>query len=41
MGRIGYLISPISVSEAVERVEKHLGLAHIRLAQGKYKAFSR
>lgn len=43
MGRIGNLTSPISVSEAVERVKKHLGLTHIRLAQGKYmyKAFSR
>nr|XP_034337005.1 NIF3-like protein 1 isoform X1 [Crassostrea gigas] len=34
MGRIGKLTSPISVSEAVERVKKHLGLAHIRLAKG-------
>lgn len=39
MGRIGKLTSPISVSEAVERVKKHLGLAHIRLAKGKHMAF--
>ncbi|XP_061196888.1 NIF3-like protein 1 [Saccostrea echinata] len=34
MGRIGKLTSPISVSEAVERVKRHLGLAHVRLATG-------
>ena len=34
MGRIGKLVSPISVSEAVEKVKGHLGLSHVRLAKG-------
>lgn len=34
MGRIGKLTTPISVSEAVEKVKKHLGLPYIRFAQG-------
>ena len=34
MGRIGKLVSPISVSEAVENVKGHLGLSHVRLAKG-------
>ncbi|XP_056009234.1 NIF3-like protein 1 isoform X2 [Ostrea edulis] len=34
MGRIGKLTSPISVTEAVERVKRHIGIGHVRLAKG-------
>jgi ribosomal protein L31E len=39
MGRIGKLTSPISVTEAVERVKRHLGIEHVRLAKGINKSW--
>nr|DBA18956.1 TPA: hypothetical protein GDO54_014846 [Pyxicephalus adspersus] len=37
MGRLCTLSEPVSISTAVERVKRHLGLAHIRLALGRGK----
>ncbi|XP_040211834.1 NIF3-like protein 1 [Rana temporaria] len=37
MGRLCTLSEPVSISAAVERVKRHLGLAHLRLALGSGK----
>ncbi|KAG8534951.1 hypothetical protein GDO81_029844 [Engystomops pustulosus] len=37
MGRLCTLSEPVSIAEAVERVKRHVGVQHLRLALGRGK----